>query len=59
MDQNTEKRQSEKNDKVGEYLVHHLDNMLFDELSDEYLKGHIRKEKDVRLTVREGKLVLV
>ena len=38
MDQNTEKRQSEKNDKVGEYLVHHLDNMLFDELSDEYLK---------------------
>ena len=38
MDQNTEKKQSEKNDKVGEYLVHHLDNMLFDELSDEYLK---------------------
>ena len=28
----------QKNDKVGEYLVHHLDKMLFDELSDEYLK---------------------
>ena len=28
----------EVNDKVGEYLVHHLDKMLFDELSDEYLK---------------------
>ena len=27
-----------KNDKVGEYLVHHLDRILFDELSDEYLK---------------------
>ena len=27
-----------KNDKVGEYLTHHLDNILFDELSDEYLK---------------------
>ena len=27
-----------KNDKVGEYLVHHLDKMLFDEFSDEYLK---------------------
>ena len=28
----------EKNDKIGEYLVHHLDKMLFDELSEEYLK---------------------
>lgn len=28
----------QKNDKVGEYLVHHLDNMLFDELSEEYLE---------------------
>ena len=28
----------QKIDKVGEYLVHHLDKMLFDELSDEYLK---------------------
>ena len=27
----------QKNDKAGEYLVHHLDSMLFDELSDEYL----------------------
>ena len=27
-----------RNDKVGEYLTHHLDKMLFDELSDEYLK---------------------
>lgn len=28
----------QKNDKVGEYLVHHLDSLLFDELSEEYLK---------------------
>lgn len=34
MDQNS----NTKTDKVGEYLVHHLDNMLFDELSEEYLK---------------------
>lgn len=32
-DQNTR-----KNDKVGEYLTHHLDKMLFDELSDDYLR---------------------
>lgn len=36
-----------------------IQNQVEDFLSDEYLKGHIRKEKDVRLTVREGKLVLV
>ena len=28
----------DSNDKVGEYLVHHLDSMLFDELSDVYLR---------------------
>ncbi len=27
----------QKNDKVGEYLTHHLEKILFDELSDDYL----------------------
>ena len=39
MDHNDQNVQANrKNDKVGEYLTHHLDKMLFDELSDEYLK---------------------